>query len=261
MLLIKLGGSVITHKDKPFSPNLKNLYNIARVLSDFWRENLNKEIIIVHGGGSFAHVVASQYTRYFPLTSENRRGISLISWSARKLNDRVVESLVDYDLPVFPLQTSSIFAPEKRGPKLNASLVKIIVGNGWIPVLYGDIIPCEGEAQIISGEKILETLCKEFDVERIIVCTNADGVLRDVNNPTTGIVDSINPKNIRSIMKTLGASSGIDVTGGMKEKVKILYRIATVMGVKSQVINGTSPEALDECLHGRNVVGTSIEGI
>jgi len=261
MLLIKLGGSVITHKDKPFSPNLKNLYDIARVLSDYWRENPARKIFIVHGGGSFAHVVASQYTRYYPLTSENRRGISLISWSARKLNDRVVESLVDYDLPVFPLQTSSIFAAGKRGPKLNASIVKTIVGNGWIPVLYGDIILCEGEAQIVSGEKILEILCREFDVEKIIVCTNANGVLRDVNNPTMGIVDSINPKNIRSIMKKLGASSGIDVTGGMKEKVKILYRIAVVMGIKSQIINGTSPKALDDCLHNKNVAGTSIEGI
>jgi len=260
MLLIKLGGSVITHKDQPFSPNLKNLYGIARVLADYREYEREKQICIVHGGGSFAHVVASQYARQLTLTTKNRRGISLITWSARKLNDRVIESLVDYDLPVFPLQTSSIMVLNKKRLSLHTDLLRAVLANGWIPVLYGDIIVGQDEVQIVSGERILDVLARDFEVEKIIVCTNAQGVLIDVKEPSRGIVKSINPENIRSIMRTLGSSTEIDVTGGMKGKVKILYNIAVHRGIRSIIIDGTDFKTLRDCLNGANCAGTWIEG-
>jgi len=260
MILIKLGGSVITHKDKPLTPNLKNLYRISRVIANYWGESSRKSICIIHGGGSFAHVVASQYTHQLSLTLKNRRGISLITWSARKLNDRVVESFVDYDLPVFPLQTSSLFTFHKKGLKMHKNIVKVILQNEWIPILYGDVILGEVEAQILSGERILEALSRDFNVERIIVCTNTPGVLIDKNKPDKGIFKSINPKNIRSVIRMLGSSSGIDVTGGMKEKVRILYKIAVKRGIRSVIIDGTNPAILYDCLHDQDIIGTWIEG-
>jgi isopentenyl phosphate kinase len=259
LLLIKLGGSVITHKNKAFSPNLHNLYEISKVLAEFWIENPT-QMCLVHGGGGFAHVVARQYAVQSTFFSKNKLGISLVTWSARKLNDRVIESLVDYNLPVFPLQTSALIVMDNKKLKINMRIMTTIVDAGWIPVLYGDMLPGEKEARIVSGERILELLCKKFDVEKIIVCTNTDGVLRDLRKPEMGVIESINPTNMRSISRRLQSSSAIDITGGMKDKVRVLYRIARKMGVKSQIINGTNPLILKDCLHNKNVVCTWIEG-
>jgi isopentenyl phosphate kinase len=257
MIVIKFGGSVVTHKNEPFTPNLKNLYGIARTLADYLDETEQKEMCIIHGGGSFAHVVASQHPN---LTTADKRGISLITWSARKLNDRVVESLIDFDIPAFPLQTSSLFYVSEGKPQLCKGVLSGIIESGWIPVLYGDVIVGDNEAQIVSGEKIIEEISNKFDVKKIIVLTNVPGILLDVTKPNRGIIKVVNKKNIQYVTNLLGASSSIDVTGGMAQKVKTLYEISSKKSIKSVIIDGTDLVSFSNCLKNEIPKGTIIEG-
>ena len=46
MILIKLGGSIITNKEKPLSARRKTIDNLTKNL-----RKINEPIIIVHGGG------------------------------------------------------------------------------------------------------------------------------------------------------------------------------------------------------------------
>ena len=55
MLLIKLGGSIITNKDKPLSPRRKTIDGIVRSL-----KKTDEDIIVVHGGGSYGHLLVCQ---------------------------------------------------------------------------------------------------------------------------------------------------------------------------------------------------------
>jgi isopentenyl phosphate kinase len=57
--VIKLGGSAITHKDSPLSPNIEVIEQIARELIKF--DLKKKKIVLIYGGGSFGHYVASKY--------------------------------------------------------------------------------------------------------------------------------------------------------------------------------------------------------
>ena len=50
MILIKLGGSIITNKKKPLSPRKKSIDKIVRAL-----KKIDEPIIVVHGGGSYGH--------------------------------------------------------------------------------------------------------------------------------------------------------------------------------------------------------------
>ena len=45
MILIKLGGSIITNKEKPLAPRKKTIENISKSL-----RKIDEPIIIVHGG-------------------------------------------------------------------------------------------------------------------------------------------------------------------------------------------------------------------
>jgi len=251
---------VITHKRKPFSPNLKVLYEISKVIADYFLEHPKTQICLVHGGGSYAHAVASQYATQSTFFSENKIGVPFVTWSARKLNDRVVESFFDYNVPVFPLQTSSIIGVTGNEFKLNATILKSVLESGLIPILHGDILPNSSKPVIISGERIIELLSNEFDIQRIIVCTNTDGVFVDPQKPERGLIDCIDPSNFTTLSKSFRSSSAIDATGGMKEKVEVLYRIAIRRGVPSQIINGTKPHILRDCLHNKEVICTWIRG-
>ncbi len=48
MILIKLGGSIITNKEKPLSARKKIIDNITKNL-----KKIKEPIISVHGGGSY----------------------------------------------------------------------------------------------------------------------------------------------------------------------------------------------------------------
>ncbi|MFI5416812.1 MAG: gamma-glutamyl kinase, partial [Nitrososphaerales archaeon] len=50
MILIKLGGSIITNKEKPLSPRISTIDKISKQL-----KKIHEPIILVHGGGSFGH--------------------------------------------------------------------------------------------------------------------------------------------------------------------------------------------------------------
>ncbi|MEM2715383.1 MAG: acetylglutamate kinase, partial [Candidatus Thermoplasmatota archaeon] len=52
MIIIKIGGSVISNKEKPFSFNEKIVEQIAEEIKYFYPE---KKFLIVHGGGSYGH--------------------------------------------------------------------------------------------------------------------------------------------------------------------------------------------------------------
>ena len=50
MILIKLGGSIITNKEKPQSARRKTIDNILKQI-----KKIDEPKILVHGGGSYGH--------------------------------------------------------------------------------------------------------------------------------------------------------------------------------------------------------------
>jgi isopentenyl phosphate kinase len=58
LLLMKLGGSVVSSKDKPFSYNEDLVSVIGSALSQHKTE---WDYVLVHGGGSFGHPLAKKH--------------------------------------------------------------------------------------------------------------------------------------------------------------------------------------------------------
>ena len=56
MFIIKIGGSVITDKAKQNSFKKDVIDNLAKQIS-----KSKKEIILVHGAGSYGHILAKKY--------------------------------------------------------------------------------------------------------------------------------------------------------------------------------------------------------
>jgi isopentenyl phosphate kinase len=243
MLLIELDGDIITTKEYPFAPNTKALGNLAKELSDYW-QTTKEQMIIIHGGGNFTHVAEGQFSKNLA-QSDNKKPAAL-TWAMRKLNDHVLESLADFNLPVYPLQTSALINIPCKFAVINQAVVKKTVALGYIPVLYSDIIPTETGGQVVSGEEIMELLYEHFTLTRIIVCSAMDGVPVDAKNTALGLVSRIDHNKINDVLDNLGNASLLNIMGTLEDKLKILYNVSVRAGVNTQIINGTKPGLLTQ---------------
>ena len=96
LILMKLGGSVITNK-KSQTPKCrkKNITRIAETIS-----KSNKKIIIVHGAGSYAHPLAKKYKIGNGLdgTDEQLEAIAKAKKQMRELNQLLCKSIAEVGL-------------------------------------------------------------------------------------------------------------------------------------------------------------------
>ena len=89
MILIKLGGSIITNKEKPLSARRKTIDNLTKSL-----KKIKEPIIIIHGGGSYGHYWSVKYDMHTKERKYDIRGVSIIKNSMIELNKIILDSLL-----------------------------------------------------------------------------------------------------------------------------------------------------------------------
>src|SRR4030042_6637633 len=103
IILIKIGGSLITDKNKPLTINGPALDKICQEIKKA-REITGRQLIVGHGAGSFAHFVARKYkTKNCFCAKTNIFGMADIQNSASRLNRIVVENVFSYKVPAISI--------------------------------------------------------------------------------------------------------------------------------------------------------------
>jgi len=259
LVLIKLGGSLITDKNKPYTPRLEA---ISRLAKEIKRAHLKGfKMVISHGSGSFGHTLASKYgTAEGVKRKKDIFGLCLVQQDAIAINRVVSKIFLENKIPCLSFVPSSFsFAKNK---KLKAIFVEPIVEAlkiGIIPLVFGDIIIDESlGCCIFSGEVTLDNLSfafqkQGFKIEKVIQVGTTNGVY-DLKGKT---ISEITPKNFGEIKKALGKASGTDVTGGMLHKVEESLKMAK-RGIKTWIINGYQKDNLYKAIVSESVLGTLI---
>lgn len=257
---IKLGGSVITDKSKPFYAKEKVIARLGREISQA-QEQLKAKLIIGHGSGSFGHVVATKYkTHQGLIKKDSLKGLSETADAASRINRIVTKNLKMQGLNVISFAPASFII--SRGGKLAKFFPEPIVlclKVGGIPVVYGDVVMDSVKGfTIFSAEKVIEALVKglagSYKVVKIIQCGATDGVY-DNQGKT---IPRITPSIFKQLKAQIGGSLDSDVTGGMYHKVKESLKIASKFGVETQIISGKRHWHLKEAILGKKVRGTII---
>ena len=106
LAVVKLGGSLITDKTKPFTLRKHVIRQIAEELATAYED---ARLLVVHGGGSFGHPVAAKYAIKEGHDGSKRKleGFSQTRYWMTVLNLKVVEELAQRGLPAVPFQTSA----------------------------------------------------------------------------------------------------------------------------------------------------------
>ncbi len=253
-LVLKIGGSLITDKNKPFTPRIDVIERISREIYNAWIEGRIK-LVLIHGGGSFGHYVASKVMK--EKGSIDRQGFSLIAWSMMELNKLFTEKLLYTKLPVVQICTRGIVYEDKANLYVNVDVIKKLVDDYIIPILFGDVIVSEKEYRILSGDDLAWRLSLELSSEWVLFATNVEGIYDKPPEKGGGkIIKVFKLSESRDI--ALGGSKGIDVTGGMLSKI-LSGSEALRRGVKGFVFSGLIENNIYRALRGYRDFGTVIE--
>lgn len=242
LIVFKIGGSVITHKDRYRSFNDVVCRKIVSVISDF-----GPEVIVTHGAGSFGHILAKKYGLPGKVSENNISGVSEIHADVLRLNLLVSDLLIEHGMN--PIQIPP--AIQSTGSHMQISQFRRYLEEGFTPVSFGDITVRQGFAYILSADDIVLGLAKAFRPEKVVFFSDVDGIFDQ------------DPKSSKKahLVKSLGerikfSRVANDVTGGMKEKVRKI-RLIRKYSKEVCVLNGNYPERLRD-LGKDSFVGTVV---
>lgn len=260
IILVKIGGSLITDKTKEKSIREKALDTICEEIKK--ASKLNKTLIIGHGAGSFAHFPAQKYqTHKGILNKDSYKGICEVADVACQLNRIVVRKLLNIDVNAISISPFSFITAKNHNlNSIHTDSLELALKNNLLPIVYGDqILDTKIGCTIFSTEQVLGFLGihlknKGYEIEQIIHCGETNGVYDEFGKTIT----LINSSNFDSYQKVLTGSSGVDVTGGMIHKVEETLLLAK-QGIPGLIIDGIEHGSLSKAVKGEKVVGTKIE--
>lgn len=256
--LVKLGGSLITDKNRRATLRPDILKQLAQEIRSALDEKPDLPLIIGHGSGSFGHFEANNYkTMQGVHTVEEWVGFASVSRIASELNFHVASALGNANVPVFRVQPSaSAIVQAGVIQEMALSPIKRALDNGIVPLVFGDVaFDNDIGGTIISTETVFKYLAGQLPVERILLLGEVDGVYDE----SGAIIPHISPNNFDTIKSALGGSDGVDVTGGMLTKVQDMLNLATQAPYPDVfILNGAVENRLRDALSGKDVVGTRI---
>jgi len=237
MILIKLGGSIITNKQKPLTPNLSAINKIVSQL-----KKIKEPIIVVHGGGSFGHYWSVRYDMHTKLAKYNKKGVSVVKNSMVALNKIILDSFLKHGLNPYCLPPTDFMLGNKADQKKVREIAKIAKA-GLVPISYGDVMWYgKNKFYILSGDKIMGILSKILKPRLVIFTLNVDGVYSDMKSKK--LLREIKGKNPEI------SEVEMDVTGGMSRKIKEAISISK-NGTKVLLVNGNYPDRIVNAAKGK----------
>jgi len=234
--IIKLGGSVITKKDKKYETDRDSLCRIADYLK------ISKPLVIIHGGGSYGHYMV------FSIIQEKKKledmDLSQISYIMDKLNHEVIQCLLEKGIPAVSFPPHSMCRIINGKILCNLDTLREAVARGLVPVLFGDSVLSDDRIEIVSGDTLMVLVANELGIKRLYFLTDVDGLYEDMD--TKKIVRRLKVSKNEEIRLDLRGSSSIDVTGGMKAKIESLKNL--LPGSKAYILNGRNNDHLYKAL-------------
>ncbi len=265
LVFVKLGGSLITDKTAVQSTRPEVIARCAAEIAAAWREGMR--LVVGHGSGSFGHAEARRYgTRQGVRSPEEWYGYARVAQVARRLNVLVVAALLEEGVPAVPVSPSATaIARGGELQHLDDGAVAGLLERGAVPVVHGDVaLDEEWGGTIVSTEQVLIHLAPRLQPRRLVLAGEVAGVFSadpGVDADAT-LYLRITAANYEEVLHHLGGARGADVTGGMADKVRRMYRLTQKHpDLRVQLVSGLVPGLLHRALQGQaDVEGTLIGG-
>jgi acetylglutamate/LysW-gamma-L-alpha-aminoadipate kinase len=265
VIVIKLGGSagIDTERFLESLARLEGPYVLvhgANVELDALMRSLGVEPRLVTSS-------SGQVSRY---TDEETMDLFLMAYCG-KVNKRIVESLQKLGVNAVGLSgLDGGIARGRRKPRIrvvedgkakvldgdfagsieeiDTSLLRLLLENGYLPVLTPPAVSRAGEAINVDGDKLAMEIAVALEADSLLIFSNTPGLLADLKDPcsTIGSIDVDNPEG------------GMEAAQGRMKK-KVLAAVDAVRRGVGEVVlaDANAPDAVQAALRG---AGTRIRG-
>jgi len=261
IILLKLGGSLLTDKNRPFSIREDVVKSAIQQIID-----AKEKLILIHGGGSFGHPLAKEYNiskGLNPSIPNQILGLAKTHQSMNKFNSYLINLFLEKKYPALSIQASSIFIKDSNNISTQSiDMIETALDLNILPILYGDIIlDKQGSFSIISGDQIILELCenlKKYNVSKVIFTMETDGLYIDdkFSKENCILATECYSDELESLeLANLGQK--IDVTGGIKGKLNFIKQICK-NNIPVQLINGLKEEFIYKSLKNQKINCTNI---
>ena len=238
--VLKLGGSLITYKEKKFTPNYNGIKSAAKAIVS---SNTSQKLILVHGGGSFGHYYADKFSITTKPKPVKPIAISKTNGAMIKLHSIVLDELCSAGVPTDTIIATDLVNDSKIS-KIGKARIRQAVSSDLIPISFGYVQSKNKVAYIISGDAIIEAIVNSMRVKRVIFAMDVDGIYRD-----SSLSGSIIPR-LRHQQRVETKNRLYDRTGGVRAKIEIGFRLCK-RGAQVFYANGTKPERIANLLGGK----------
>lgn len=272
--LVKLGGSLITDKERPESSRDETIRRLASEIAGSLgsdRRSGPSRLVLGHGSGSFGHVAAARHRIHEGFgappgqggdddRAERLAGACEVQGRAAELHRRVLAALRDAGVPAFSIAPSSALVTDGGRPvRLATESFRLALAAGLVPVTYGDLVMDRAQGcAIASTETVFAILAAELRrrdhaLDRVLWAGVTDGVL----NAEGRTIPEVRGQDGEAALAAAGPAAGTDVTGGMRHRLESALSLARD-GVESLIFDGTVPGRLAAALRREPVGGTRV---
>jgi isopentenyl phosphate kinase len=263
MTLVKLGGSLITDKERPETSRDKIIRRLASEVAESLasdRRSGSPRLVIGHGSGSFGHVAAAKHRVHEGLgppasepgderRAERLAGASEVQGRAAELHRRVMAALRREGVPAFSIAPSSVLVTDAGLPvRLATEPIRLALSAGLVPVVYGDLVMDRSRGYAIASTEtvfaalIAELRRRDHMIDRVLWAGVTEGVL----NAEGRTIPEISADD-EDALSAAGPAAGTDVTGGMRHRLESALALAQE-GVESLIFDATVPGRLAAAL-------------
>jgi len=266
--ILKLGGSLLTDKSKPYSLRKDKLNAVVREIKECIDLGLIEELVIIHGVGSYGHPPVLKYLLHRGFKSEDQ--LIHLSETQAIVNDyrnMIVKSFLEMEIPINLMHASSIVVGNKmRIVEYNFKPLTGFLALGMIPLIGGDMMFDETMGfSVCGGDQLAVIISYELKASHLIFATDVPGVYdKDPKKETKAILfKSININEIENVIKKIEEANKTDASGRMKGKLLSIMSTRDLRdliedGLKISIISMMEEGNLQKYLEGHEIDATKI---
>ena len=227
LIVVKVGGSILEVVPPEIVSDIKN------VLSEL-------QLVLVHGGGKGVTEIASKLGKEqkfvfsptgFRSRYTDKETMEIFTMvMAGKINKKLVTALLKKEIPVVGLtgldgcilqaeRKKRLIIVDERGRKrvidggytgkvnkVNASLLKLLLDNGYVPLVSPVAVSEEFEPLNVDADRTAANIAAALKADKLVLLTDVEGLMLDGK-----LVSSMSAEDVESKLKKIG--------GGMITKV------------------------------------------
>ena len=265
LLVIKLGGSLLTDKLTAYKLRESVLKAVAVEIKECIDLGLIKSLVIVHGVGSFGHPPVLKYNLHKGFRNKDQ----LISMSktqqiVNEFRKTIATIFLKEGVPINLMHASSMVVGDKMViTDYTFNSLKGFLSLGMIPLIGGDMMYDTSMGfSVCSGDQLAVVLSRALRAKQLLFATDVPGVFD--KDPKSGehaqLLREININEIEQLLSKTSETTKTDASGKMRGKLLSLASIKDRIqeGLEIAILSMNKKGVLKNYLKGQETELTKI---